>query len=113
MGKGKLNIMNLFFEEFNLIFYTEEAAWSVLKCNQGNDVLENIEAHFLVYGQGNYVFKRKFMYYMFHWRLINFGIGVKRKITKCAPIGDWRDFALNFAVRSADFTDLKFRWTAT
>ena len=25
---------------------------------------------------------------MFHRLLIHFGIGVKRKITKCAPIGD-------------------------
>ena len=25
---------------------------------------------------------------MCHRRLVHFGIGVKRKITKCAPIGD-------------------------
>ena len=43
---------------------------------------------------------------MFHRRLIHFRIGVekKKKITKCAPIGDdVHDFVLNFAVCSADF----------
>ena len=38
--------MKLFFEEFNLIFFTAESAWPVLKCNQGSDVLENFEVHF-------------------------------------------------------------------
>ena len=61
-GKGKHFIMKLFFEEFNLIFFTAESAWPVLKCNEGSDVLENFEVHFLLYGRGNYVVKRKFMY---------------------------------------------------
>ena len=50
--------MKLFFEEFNLIFFTAESAWPVLKCNQGSDVLENFEVNFLHYGQGNYVVER-------------------------------------------------------
>ena len=45
-GKGKRFIMKLFFEEFNLIFFTAESAWPVLKCNQSSDVLENFEVHF-------------------------------------------------------------------
>ena len=45
-----------------LIFFTAESARPVLKCNQGSDVLENFEVHFLLYGEGNYFFKRKFMY---------------------------------------------------
>ena len=61
VGKGKLFIMKLFFEEFNLICFTG-SAWPLLKCNQGSDVLENFEVHFLLYVQGNYFFKRKFMY---------------------------------------------------
>ena len=54
--------MQFFFEE-DLIFFTAESAWPVLKCNQGSDVLENFEVHFLLYGQGNYVnvVKRKFI----------------------------------------------------
>ena len=42
---------------------------------------------------------------MFHRRLIHFRIGVeKKKISKCARIeDDVHDFALNFAVCSADF----------
>ena len=43
VGKGKLFIMKMFFEEFNLIFFTAESAWPVLKCNQGSGVLENFE----------------------------------------------------------------------
>ena len=35
---------------------------SVLKCNQGSDVLDNFEVHFLLYGRGNYFLKTKFMY---------------------------------------------------
>ena len=50
--------MKLFFEEFNLIFFTAESAWPVLKCNQGSDVLENFAVNFLHYGQGNYVVER-------------------------------------------------------
>ena len=38
VSKGKLFITKLFFEEFNLIFFTAESAWPVLKCNQGSDV---------------------------------------------------------------------------
>ena len=36
---------------------------AVLKCNQGSDVLENFEVHFLLYGQENYVFKRNLCIY--------------------------------------------------
>ena len=61
-GKGKLFTMKFFFEEFDLIFFTAESAWPVLKCNQGSDVLENFEVHLLLYGQGNYVVKRKCKY---------------------------------------------------
>ena len=60
-GKGKLFIIK-FFEEFNLIFFTAESAWPVLKCSKGSDVLENLEVHFLLYGQRNYVAKRKLTY---------------------------------------------------
>ena len=45
-GKGKHFIMKLFFEEFNLVFFTAESAWPVLKCNEGSDVLENFEIVF-------------------------------------------------------------------
>ena len=62
VGKGKLLIMKLFFEEFNLIFFTAEKAWPVLKCNQGSNVLENFEVHFLLCCRGNYVVKGKLMY---------------------------------------------------
>ena len=60
-GKGKLFTMKFFFEEFDLIFFTAESAWPVLKCNQGSDVLENFEVHLLLYDQGNVV-KGKFTY---------------------------------------------------
>ena len=33
--------MKLFFEEFS--FFTAESAWSILKCNQGSDILGNFE----------------------------------------------------------------------
>ena len=59
-GKGKLFIMQFFFAG-DLIFFTAESAWPVLNCNQGSDVLENFEVHFLLYGQGNYVVKRIFI----------------------------------------------------
>ena len=45
-GKGKHFIMKLFFEEFNLVFFTAESAWPVLKCNEGSEVLENFEVVF-------------------------------------------------------------------
>ena len=35
---------------------------SVLNYKQGSDVLEDFEVHFLLYGQGNNVFKKKFMH---------------------------------------------------
>ena len=35
---------------------------SVLNYKQGSDVLENFEVHFLLYGEGNNVFKKKFMH---------------------------------------------------
>ena len=53
-GQRKAFHYILFFEEFNLIFFTAER----LACSE----MENLEVHFLLYGQGNYVFKRKFMY---------------------------------------------------
>ena len=61
-AKGKLFTMKLFFEEFDLIFFTAESAWPVVKCNQGSDVLENFEVHLLLYGQGTYVVEREFKY---------------------------------------------------
>ena len=61
-AKGKLFTTKLFFEEFDLIFFTAESAWPVLNCNQGSYVLENFEEHLLLYGQGNYVVERKFKY---------------------------------------------------
>ena len=42
VGKGKLYIMKLFFEEFNLF----SSRWPVLKCNQGDNVFENFEVLF-------------------------------------------------------------------
>ena len=60
-GQRKAFHYILFFEEFTL-FSSLRSAWPVLKCNQGSDVLENLEVHILLYGQGNYVSKRKFMY---------------------------------------------------
>ena len=41
--------MELFFEEFNLLFFKAENAWPVSKFNQGSDVLENFGVHFLLY----------------------------------------------------------------
>ena len=61
-GKGKLFVIKLFFEEFNLIVFTAENPWPVLKCRQGSDVLENFEVYRLLCGQGNHVVKRKFTY---------------------------------------------------
>ena len=76
-SKEKRFIMELFFEEFNLIFFTTENAWPVLKFNQGSDVLENFEVHFLLY---QFMVKETTLlrgslciYKMFHRRLIHFG----------------------------------------
>ena len=104
MSKGKLFITKLFFEEFNLIFFTAESAWPVLKCNQGSDVLENFEVNFLHCGQGNYVVKRNLMYIqMFHIRFNSFWYRCLKKNFKMCPDWRWRDFVLKFAVYSADF----------
>ena len=61
VGKWKLLIMKLFFEEFNLLFFTAER----LACYEMQLRQRRFGAFwgiFLLYGQGNFVFKRKFMY---------------------------------------------------
>ena len=56
----KVFIMKLFFEEFNIVFFKVDH----LTCfeMQPRHVMENFEVHFLLYDQGNYFFKSKFMY---------------------------------------------------
>ena len=98
-GQMKAFHHELFFEEFNVIFFTAEHMACFCKCNQGSNVLEHFKVHFLLYGQlGN---KGNLCNYlqmfptsspgrfslalkkrpgeeveMFHRRLIHFGIGV-------------------------------------
>ena len=62
--EGKLFIEKSSFEEFNLVFFTTDL-WSVLKCNQGSEVLLNFQVriHFALYGQDNYVLEREFTYF--------------------------------------------------
>ena len=60
--EGKLFIKKSSFAEFNLVFFTTDL-WSVLKCNQGSEVLLNFQVHFALYGQDNYVFEREFTYF--------------------------------------------------
>ena len=60
-GKGKLFIIDCSSRKSTL-FSSLRSVWPVLKCNQGSDDLENVEVHFLLYSQWNYVFKRKFVY---------------------------------------------------
>ena len=42
------------------LFSSRRSSWSVLKCNQ---VSEDFQVHFALYGQDNYVFEREFMYF--------------------------------------------------
>ena len=62
VGKWNLFIMKLFFEEFNLLFFTAEH----LACFEMQPRQRRFGAFswgtFLLRGQGNLVFKRKFMY---------------------------------------------------
>ena len=54
------------------MFSLRRSAWSVLKCNQGSDVLAEFSGTFC---QDNYVFEREFMYFeMFHRRFIIFSL---------------------------------------
>ena len=61
---------------------------SVLKCNQGSDVLENFEVHLLI--------NVSYTFYSFWHRFL-------KKNYKMCPDWRWRDFVLNFAVCSANF----------
>ena len=60
VNKGKRLVTKLSFEEFNDVFFTAKRKKACLKCNQGSEVFEDF--FFSLYGQENYVFKRKFMY---------------------------------------------------
>ena len=62
--KEKLFIRKSSFEEFNLVFFTTNL-WSVLYGNATKVVkfLLNFQVHFALYGQDNYVFEKKFMYF--------------------------------------------------
>ena len=63
VGKGKLFIMKLFFEVFNLICFTvERLTCFEMQPRQRRFCWILHEVHFLLDGQGNYSFKRKFMY---------------------------------------------------
>ena len=64
VGKGNLLLSALWncSSRNSTLFASRWSVWPVLNCNQGSDVLENFEVHFLLYGQGNNFFKRKFMY---------------------------------------------------
>ena len=62
VDKGGLLFTKLSFEKFEIhdIFNTtDRSAWPVLKRNQS---AKNFLVHFVLYGQENYVFKRKCMY---------------------------------------------------
>ena len=62
VGKWKLFIVKLFFEEFNLLFFTaEHLAWFEMQPRQRR-FGAFIWGTFLLCGQGNLVFKRRFMY---------------------------------------------------
>ena len=62
VGKWKLFVMKLFVEEFNLLFFTADH----LACFEMQPRQRRFGAFswgtFLLYGQGNFVFKRQFMY---------------------------------------------------
>ena len=49
VGKGKCFIIYCSSRNSTL-FSSLRSAWPVLKCNQGSDVLENLEVHILLYG---------------------------------------------------------------
>ena len=74
----------------NVLFWNSTKAAKVLKAFQ---------VHFLLYGQENYVFKRKFMKCInVSQTLYNFVIGAKEKWQN-APLFEV-DFVLNFAITS-------------
>ena len=64
VDKGRLFLYQI--EEFKIhqIFTTaDRSALPVLKPNQAAKFLKNFQAHFVLYSQENYVFKRKSMYF--------------------------------------------------
>lgn len=86
-GKGKLFVIKLFFEEFNLIVLTAENPWPVLKCRQGSDVLENFEVYRLLCGQGITLLKGNLrIYKCFIDVKFILVLVFKGKTTNCAPI---------------------------
>ena len=64
--KGKLFSKKSSFEEFNLVFFTTEPMVCFeMQPSQRSTAkfLLNFQVHFVLYGQENYVFERKFMYF--------------------------------------------------
>ena len=99
--KENFSPKKLYFEEFNLVFFTAEHM-VCSKCNQGREVFAefpDFQVHFAPYGQENYVFEREIMYvYSFMDVLYIFFSSALKKNYKMRS-------DLNFAMcSSADFT---------
>ena len=61
--EGKLFIKKSSFEEFNVVFFsTERVVCFEMQPSQLRFLL-NLQVHFALYGQNDYVFEREFMYF--------------------------------------------------
>ena len=86
------------------LFSSLRSPCSFLKFSQVSEVFAEFQVHFALYGQDNYVFERKFIYFsMFHRRFINFSLRRFSERLKNVPRFEM-DFVLNFPMCSADFT---------
>ena len=73
--EGELFLKKSSFEEFNLVFFTAEHMVCFEMQQKAAKFLLNFQVLLALYGQENYVFERKFMYFsMFHRRLILFSL---------------------------------------
>ena len=100
VNKGTVFVSKLSFEEINLVFFAAKL-FTCFEPTKAIKVPKKLKVHFILYGQGNYVFKREFVYlWRFHGCFVHFEIGMKEK-----PQNEPRfktDFMLNFAMYSAD-----------
>ena len=62
VGKGKRFNYEIAYRGIQPYFLHCGERLACFECKQGSDVLENFEVHFSLFGQGNYIVKRKFMY---------------------------------------------------
>ena len=62
MNKGTVFVSKLSFEEINLVFFAAKF-FTCFEPTKAIKVPKKLKVHFILYGQGNYVFKRELCIY--------------------------------------------------